>query len=346
MAEFVYTYNKDQTMNAKVDLSSLMVDIQESDVTVAVASLSLADDTISCFFKAQLDEENLATLSGVILEHEGLPLPDIAVPQEVNIATSSVTIPVDISDELRDRSGKLRVHQTSRKIGTVIIWTGEGDDTTDVNKVGGGEPFSFVYHAGQDDPLIKYIDFNIVTNETWLHEGYITWKDCYLDTLDLLVVPRTVNYSASISGTNYNLHEGYLIVPAPPGAGSITINSDITLPDGGLVYMPANDVGQFPTAFFNADWNAVTKRFENITPAYDGTGRYNMFGVEVPLAHFVRKMPLLNSGFIALNSSDTDQLGQGMRLKMVADTNTTISGVGDHDWAVACTMCMHRARTL
>jgi hypothetical protein len=48
---------------------------------------------------------------------------------------------------------------------------------------------------------------------------------------------------------------------------------------------------------------------------------------------------LLASGFIALNSSDTDQMGQGMRIKMIADTNKYRQ---DHDWSVACIMCLHR----
>ena len=68
-----------------------------------------------------------------------------------------------------------------------------------------------------------------------------------------------------------------------------------------------------------------------------------MFGVEVELARFVHSIPLLDSGFIALNSSDTDQLGHGMRIRMTADTNTDVA---DHAWAIACTMCMHRARTV
>jgi len=254
-------------------------------------------------------------------------------------------INVDLTKEYRDRSGKLRVHQTSRKLGTIICWTGEGDDPGNPSSVGGGVSFSFSYSAGQADPLIKYIDFNVVENETWLHEGYITWKNCYLDTLDLLIVPRTVSYTVS-TGTNYNLYGGYLIVPAIPGQGTIDITSDITTHSGGLVFMPDGDLGEVSTAYFDATWNSNTKRYENITPNYTGTGKFNMFATEINFAHFVRKMPLLNSGFIALNSSDTDQLGSGMRLKMIADTNTTISGVGDHDWSMACTMCLHRAKTV
>ena len=68
-----------------------------------------------------------------------------------------------------------------------------------------------------------------------------------------------------------------------------------------------------------------------------------MFSYEVVLAEFVRHFNLLSSGFTPLNSSDTDQMGNGMRLKMIATTNTS---TGDHDWGVACTMCLHRAKSV
>jgi hypothetical protein len=250
-----------------------------------------------------------------------------------------------LTSELRDRSGKLRVHQTSRKLGTTIMWTGEGDDQLDPHSVGEGETLAFGHFAGDTTPLVKYIDFNVVSNETWMHEGYITWCKCKLDTLNLSIVPR-VTSTVTSNNTNYNLYGGYLIIPAVPGTGTVEITSDITTHSGGLVYIPNNDLDENPTAFWNADWNTSTKRYENITAAPAGNGRYNMFSLEITIAKFVRSMPLLDSGFIALNSSDTDQLGHGIRLKMEATTNTTISGVGDHDWSVACTLCLHRKRSV
>lgn len=247
---------------------------------------------------------------------------------------------VDLHSEYRDRSGKLRVHQTSRKLGTMVLWTGEGDDPTDPHSIGGGERLSFAYTAGQPEPLTKYIDFNMVDNETWLHEGYVTWELAKLDTLDLALVPRV---TAVVSGTDYNIHDGYLIVPAVPGTGTVALASDITTADGGLVYMPLNDLGERAPSFWNATWDTATKKFINIEPAPAGNGEYNMFSAEINFAHFVRHMNLIGSGFIALNSSDTDQLGHGMRLKMVADVNTT--DFGDHDWRVACTLCLHRVKS-
>ena len=237
----------------------------------------------------------------------------------------------------QDRSGKQRVHQTSRKLGTRIMWIGLGDDPSDVHKVGGGQAFDIQHDIGEGDPESIYIDFNIVNNETWLHEGYITWKDCDMDRLTLEMVPRVTAGQAG-TNTNYNLYGGYMVIPAA-GDGTFDLTADITDPNAGLIMMPDNDLGEAPTAFWNADYNSSTKLYENISAAPSGNGRYNMFSVEITFARFLNHMPLLGNGFLGLNSSDTDQMGHGMRLKMIADTNESVD---DHKWAVACLMCMHR----
>ena len=250
---------------------------------------------------------------------------------------------VNLIDEWRDRSGKLRVHQTSRKLGLAISWTGAGDDASNITNVYKGEPLTFEFNtASGTGTMSKYIDFNIVENETWLHEGYITWKNCHFDKLTLQMVPRVTTVSGS-SGTNYNLYGGYLVVPAAPGAGTVAITSDITDPMGGLIYMPNDDLDDPPLAYWNADWNSTTKQYENVTPAYSGDGRYNMFAAEVVFAEFVSQIPLLSNGFIGLNSSDTDQMGQGMRLKMIMEPgnhNGTEEIVG-----IACILCLHRDKS-
>jgi hypothetical protein len=245
-------------------------------------------------------------------------------------------------DEYRDRSGKLRVHQTSRKLGLRIMWTGVGDDPSDPTAIGGGETLSLVLSSGTQS-LSKYIDFNIVENETWVHEGYITWAGTVLDTLTLDAVPRVTNVVAS-SGTNYNLYGGYLIIPAA-GNGTIDITSDITTHSGGLVYIPDDDIGNPPdNAFWNADWNSTTEEYENITPAPYGNGRYNMFANEVVICRFLRDVPFASSeGFIPFNSSDTDQLGHGIRLKIKAER----SEYDNSDTVMfGCTICLHRKKSI
>ncbi len=234
----------------------------------------------------------------------------------------------------QDKSGKTRIHQTSRKLGLRIMWFGEGDDSNDVHKVGGGTPI-IIDHTigGGDSPL--YVDFNVCNNESFIHEGYLTWKNCNMDKLSLSLVPRVTAVQAG-TNTNYNLYGGYMIIPAA-GNGTTDVTADLTDPNAGLIFMPNDDQGNPPTAFWNADYNPATKLYENITPAPSGNGTYNMFSVEITFAKFMYNIPLLGDGFIALNSSDTDEIGHGFRLKITPATNGD-----DHDWAVACIMCMHR----
>jgi len=269
--------------------------------------------------------------------------PTVCPNNNSHTITTSKTTVVQKKKDLgpQDRSGKTRVHQTSRKLGLRVMWTGVGDDPTDVHKTGSGTSFEVTHDLGEGDPESVYIDFNMVQNETWLHEGYITWKDCEMDKLSLEMCPRVTAGQAG-TGTNYNLYGGYMVIPAA-GDGTFDLTADITDPNAGLVFMPDNDLGEAPTAFWNADYNSSTKLYENITPAPTGNGHYNMFAVEITFARFLNHMPLLGSGFIALNSSDTDQMGHGMRLKMVADTNPNVA---DHTWSVACLMCLHRGSSV
>ena len=329
MSDYKYTYDIDQFPNTKYDTSKLDREIRDSSIVVSLSYLSDYEDSIDIFFRSLLGSKDWTTLSGIVSAHDG---EDDGVDYD----------PVKITDMPLDPSGKLRVHQTSRNLGTKICWTGRGDDPTDITKVGGGESLYFHHEVGDEGSIFKYIDLNIAENETWLHEGYMTWKGCVADTLTMQVVPRTVTVSGVASGDK-TVYGGYLVIPTASGSGDIEVVNDLTQPAGGLVYMPDSDLGESPVAYWDADWNSTTKEYENIVPNYTGEGRYNIFSYEVIFAEFVRELPLLDSGFIALNSSDTESVGQGFRLKLIADTN---DNVADHEWHVACILCMHRGKTV
>ena len=288
--------------------------------------------------------DNLITMvaDGILIINDGED--NLSISEGIKYCLGQITN-VNIIKETRDRSGKLRVHQTSRKLGLSISWSGAGDDTSNITNVYRGESLTFEFNTASGiETMSKYIDFNIIENETWLHEGYITWKNCHFEKLTLRMLPRVTSIITS-SGTNYDLYDGYLIVPAYPGTGTIDITSDITDPKGGLIYMPNDDLGNHPTnTFWNADWNSTTKKFENISAAPAGDGRYNMFAAEVVFAEFLSQMPLLANGFIALNSSDTDQMGQGMRLKMILEKGNH-NGV-EEIVAIACLLCLHREKSV
>jgi hypothetical protein len=330
MAMTTYTYSiTNDFLNGILNSNKLTTEIIGSGIATNLLYVNTNGDSCEIVFVDELSSPNITILNGLVATHDGAA--DVAPIMEVKL-----------TDLPKDISGKLRVHQTSRRLGTRICWAGVGDDQSDPHKVGGGVPISFIHHIGDPDPDPIYVDFNMVNNETWVHEGYVTWKDAILDTITLDLVTRTTGVTVG-SNTNYNLYGGYLIVPAA-GNGTVSITSDITTHSGGLVYIPNDDLGNPPAAYWNATWNTSTKRYENITAAPTGNGRYNMFAIEINLAKFINKMPLLHSGFIALNSSDSDQIGHGMRLKITSDTNTDTAS--DHEWALASTICLHRKKSV
>ena len=243
-----------------------------------------------------------------------------------------------------DASGKAKVHGTTRPDGTMTYFTGRGDDTSNILNTGGGELFKIRHLIG--DPMIQtvYADFNIITNKTYIKEGYIIWQHCDIDHITLSVVPRVPTFTM-VEGANTNFRAypaGGIIIPAA-GNGDVTFTGDILAPHGGLLFMPLNDKGIQPTAFWNANWNNTTKRFENLTAAPDGKGQYNIFLAEVPLNRFVNSVPLLgDDGNIRLMSEDCSQLGQGMRLKVT----TVSSDPDDHEWGVSFVLTLYREKTV
>jgi len=320
-----YNYLLIDFLNGVVDTSKLYSEIISSDIVIALDHINADTDACDILFKSALTTIDETTLSGIVSTHDGVPF-------EVDVQQ------VDLSDELRDRSGKLRVHQTSRKIGTRTYWTGAGDDITNINDVGCGEKFLLMHTISGSATDFVVCDFNIIKNETWIHEGLLMWDKCNGDTISLEMVSVSTEITVTGTNTNYALYHGYMIIPAQ-GNGNVEITSDLTSPTGGLVYMPNNDLDEPPTAFWDADFNSSTNLFENITPNPYGTGRYNMFPMEMVFARFANKIILLNSGFMPLSCSDTDQLGQGMRLKMSTVTNDSVA---DHNWAVSATLVFHR----
>jgi hypothetical protein len=342
MADYKYVYGIDQFPNHKYDLSKLDKQIRDSSITVSLSYLTGKEIEVDMYFRGQLDGKDWATLSGVVAAHDGVSDNLTYDPVKIVATDPSVQQNVILPDELRDPSGKLRVQQTSRKIGLRIMWTGIGDDASDITKVGNGETFTFDHEIGDTEPMVKYIDFNIIENETWMHEGYMTWSDADMDTLTLQVVPRVATVSGVVGGDK-TVYGGYLVIPTASGAGNYEVTSDLGDPNGGLFYIPGGDLDKSPNGFWDADWNTTTKRFENVRPNYTQTGRYNIFCYEVVLLNIINQIPLLGSGFICLSSSDTEQMGQGMRIKMIADTN---NNVPDHRWCVACILCNHRYRSV
>lgn len=235
-------------------------------------------------------------------------------------------------NEKRTYDNKLFVTETSRPLGTKIYFTSRGDNVNVKTDVGNGDLLSLTHNIGDITNQEKIIDLNMEDNKTYIHEGYVMWEGSKFDTLSLSIIPRVTSY-ISASNTNFNIYNGYLIIPA---AGNGTINPTNIQ----LVEMPiSGDSGKRTTAFWNATWNKLTGQYENITPAPNGDGVYNMFSVEVTLTKFVNHWLLLNNGFMMLQSAESEQLGSGMRLKLSINTNGD-----DHEWRAAIGLVFHRQK--
>ena len=244
---------------------------------------------------------------------------------------------VSLTEEYRDKTGKLRVHQTSRKEGLAIHWTSEGDDRSDPKIFGKGKDLSHVHNIGDETSHTVYVDFNSLENESWVHEVVLTWKGCFLDIVTVDIVPDVVSIVDSTSSTFTTY--GPLIIPAAPGTGTIDLAQDVLAYGGGLVSRdsPSDPFVASSPAFWDADWNSATGRFENLRSNPTGDGQYNMFHTELILNRTFNRIQLLGYGFQVFNSSDTDELTHGLRLKCIFETR-----LPDHDWAISGIVVMHR----
>jgi len=238
-----------------------------------------------------------------------------------------------------DTSGKLRVHSTPRKLGLKTIWVGCGDDPSDPHDVGHGEVIKINHNIGDALVTTKYIDFNCIDNETYIHDAHIFCSNAKFDEINACIVTRATNVVPG-TNTNYNLYAGYIIIPSN-GNGTIDLVDDISIHTNGLIQMPKNDLGENPLAFWNATWDATLKKYINITPAPNGDGQFNMFPVEVELAQFIHSISLLGNSAFRLGSYDSDSIGHGMRLRLIG---TTIGD--DHDWSMTGIISSYRKKTV
>jgi hypothetical protein len=229
-------------------------------------------------------------------------------------------------------------HSTPRRLGTVTYFTGAGDDQATEYSIGGASGQSIVWHheVGQSMTETLYIDLNCIENQTYLHAGLLQWKGALNDEATCEIVPKITTYTTG-SGFDYTLYGGYLIVPTAPGAGDV----DVAVNDRVLVEVPLNEFGNYAGAgYFDADWNISTKQWDNFAPNYTGTGRFNMFAVEVTLDRFANRLPMLGDGISPLGTHDASMFGHNNRGKY------TIKTMGaDHEWWGNSWLILHRKKT-
>ncbi len=316
MAATKYTYSiSGDFPNQAVNPSSLSAEILASAIITALDFINVAGNNCDIWFKAELSAGDETILDGVVAAHQGTP----------------TTANANTDD------GRARVYNTVRPWGTRIMYMGQSDDISDPTKIGGGPVNKMVHTIGGDDPQSLYIDFNTIVNPTYAYLFMAAFKDFQFDELTMIGVPRLTT-ATSGSNTNYNTYGGYLIVPAA-GDGTTVIADE----DRVLVEVHVREDGTRPAGYWNADFNPTTKQFENITPAPDGTGWYNMFVAEVTLVNFCLKAVLNGTiqGWMMTPSHEADGIAHGVRLKISVDT------IGeDHAWTFGVTVVCYREKTV
>jgi hypothetical protein len=274
---------------------------------------------------------------GVAFEIEHRYMDLLHVSRSNNVATAKFSCPVE--EFMPGQKINIVCDTDASYNAEDAIVISDGDDVVTYANTGNDEAEKSVTGFISDEyTQTLYLDLNCALNDTWIHEGYLEWEGCRHDTISMSVVPRVMGIT---QGTNFNLYGGYLIIPAVPGQGTIDITGDWTDFNGGLIYMPDDDLGNPPTAFWNAEVDVATKKYKNITAAPQGNGRYNMFSVEVEFNKFANRLSLINEGFVMLQSADSSQIGQGMRFKAVARTYMK----KPRPWYITVIMTMHRQRT-
>lgn len=306
---FKYIYQK------VANLSLLSQEIKDSNIIISLDYVNSKDNLLEIYFKAELSQNDIDLLSSIVDTHD---------PSK-NIFTVE---PVDLDN-------KNIMHQTSKPVGSLTMFTSSGDDIYNKLNVGDGE--LMIIEHNLSDPMIqtKYIDFNIKENKTWLHEGYINWKNADFDLISMSLVPRLTEYTEGFN-TNYELLENGLIIPAN-GDGNINIDlNNIQLVEATI----QESTRKRYTAFWDASYNYETHEFYNIVPNFNGTGVYNIFGNEIIISKFVNKIMFVDSGFMMLQTSDAAEIGEGTRFKFEINTMGE-----DHYWKASLILTLHRVRT-
>jgi len=317
MASVKYEYIKD------VNVTVLGETIRESTIVTALDYISTLGSTCDIYMKAALSATDQTTLNTIVTDHTDTP----DIPE-----TGKYTL-----------DQKQWIQESSRPLGTVTYFTSEGDTTSDSTvmstAVGGGTKIQITHTAGSDaSDQELYVDFNVKENDTYIHEGYVIWKEADFDRVNLEVVPQVTEYTAD-SSTLFQTYGPYIIPAAY--TGNINVATDTTAMK--LVEMPlSRDTGLRKPGYWKADYNEETHTFSNLTAAPDGDGIYNMFCAEVVLSRFVNEIILVNDGFLMLQTADVEQLGHGMRLKLHAHTNTDET---DHSWKAGFILTLNRENT-
>lgn len=264
--------------------------------------------------------------------------PLISCPNNTAHVINNESIIVDSTTETivslsgaKHPDGRPSVYATPRPAGTYTHFTSYGD----LNEViGQGNPVIHLHRPSQQLDKSLYLDFHTIDNKTFIHDAFVSYQTCQFDSLECHIVPKVQTYTNTTTG-NFNIDPSSgIIIPAIPGTGLV----DLTGHPIRLVEMTTN-----VPKFWDGTWDPTLKSFINLIPKPNGDGKFNMFTTEVKFLTLARWV-FIGDGIIKLNSTDSERLGHGMRIKF--DFSTYIdSNIFDHQWLISIVFHLFREKT-
>jgi hypothetical protein len=130
MAEkYSFPFSSFTTSNGVVNLGRLTDDIQQSAIVTALDYINTSVDHCDIWFKDILSNDNSSTLSLIVTNHSGAPLPE-----------------ADEAPKMPD--GRPIVRSDTRPLGTMTVFTSSGDDST---SIGGGVMLKWDFSNSDDE---------------------------------------------------------------------------------------------------------------------------------------------------------------------------------------------------
>ena len=238
---------------------------------------------------------------------------------------------------LRTTDNRIITKPNVRPIGTRGYFSSRDDLLSNPVDVGNGTNVVKLDHKINQNRVVTISQqFNVEGNPTWLHEGFLKYQGAHFDQfcfyISTVITPHTPG-----NGTNFQLLPSHgIIIPAAGNGNAVVNTSDLTT----LVsVVPRTDSGIFPAAFWNATSNRTTGKYENLTPAPTGNGRYNIFYIEVILKRYLNDITLLGTDLLSFETTDPTQLASNLKCNYMFTT------VGDdHNWQAVCYISMYRRK--
>lgn len=238
---------------------------------------------------------------------------------------------------LRSTDNRIIVKPNVRPVNTTGYFTSRDDNVAIPGDVGNGENLIEVDHKIGDPATVTITQkFNVESNRSWVFEGYLKYSNALFDRFCFYISTVATPFT-EMAGTNFLRYPGKKIILPAMGNGdvSLDLNNLTTL----VSVVPKTDSGLYPSAYWDADYNSTTGKYENLTPNLTGEGKYNIFYEEVTLKRYINNVGLIGDGFFKFETTDPSELASNLKCNYMFTTTGD-----DHDWRAIVFISMFREK--